>query len=214
MIGLRRRPARRQLPRGPDPAANRSNGACVRARVGSTGRSTMPTLTTPHREPEWLTASPATRAAKAARHHRPQSQRLSAPSAARATATSARWSKARATSTSAASASSSASRSSTRNGAAAASRKTLFTDIPTPREIKEQARPVRHRPGARQEGPLRRRPQPLQAAEPRRRGRLATSRSTRSTSCSSARPAAARRCWPARWPGSSTCRSPSATPPR
>ena len=25
---------------------------------------------------------------------------------------------------------------------------------------------------------------------------------------------AARRCWPARWPASSTCRSPSATPPR
>ena len=35
--------------------------------------------------------------------------------------------------------------------------------------IKEQARPVRHRPGPRQEGPLGRRPQPLQAAQPRRR---------------------------------------------
>ena len=46
--------------------------------------------------------------------------------------------------------------------------KTLFTDIPTPREIKEQLDAVRHRPGPRQEGPLRRRPQPLQAAGPRR----------------------------------------------
>ena len=61
-----------------------------------------------------------------------------APSAARATATSARWSKGPATSTSAASASSSASRSSTRSGGGAGVPKTLFTDIPTPREIKEQ----------------------------------------------------------------------------
>ena len=30
----------------------------------------------------------------------------------------------------------------------------------------------------------------------------------------SARPAAARRCWPRRWPACSTCRSPSPTPPR
>ena len=34
------------------------------------------------------------------------------------------------------------------------------------------------------------------------------------TSCCSARPAAARRCWPRPWPGCSTCRSPSPTPPR
>ena len=34
------------------------------------------------------------------------------------------------------------------------------------------------------------------------------------TSCCSARPAAARRCWPRRWPGCSTCRSRSPTPPR
>ena len=69
---------------------------------------------------------------------RGQEERLSAPSAARATATSARWSKGPATSTSAANASSSASRSSTRSGAAAACPRPLFTDIPTPREIKEQ----------------------------------------------------------------------------
>ena len=46
--------------------------------------------------------------------------------------------------------------------------KTLFTDIPTPREIKEQLDAVRDRPGAGQEGPVGRRPQPLQAAGPRR----------------------------------------------
>ena len=34
------------------------------------------------------------------------------------------------------------------------------------------------------------------------------------TSCCSARPAPARRCWPRRWPGCSTCRSRSPTPPR
>ena len=61
-----------------------------------------------------------------------------ARSAARATATSARWSKARATSTSAASASSFASRFSTRSGGVGASPRPLFTDIPTPREIKAQ----------------------------------------------------------------------------
>ena len=66
----------------------------------------------------------------------------------------------------------------------------------------------------RQEGPLRRRAQPLQAAQPRRRAATATSRSIRATSCSSARPAAARRSWPGRSPASSTCPSPSATPPR
>jgi ATP-dependent Clp protease ATP-binding subunit ClpX len=36
----------------------------------------------------------------------------------------------------------------------------------------------------------------------------------KSTSCWSVRPVAARRCWPARWPAASTCRSPSATPRR
>ena len=43
--------------------------------------------------------------------------------------------------------------------------KQLFTKIPTPREIVDAARRVRHRPGARQEGAGRRRAQPLQAAD-------------------------------------------------
>ena len=77
-----------------------------------------------------------------------------------------------------------------------------------------KARPVRHRPEPGQEGPVRRRPQPLQAPAASATRATATSRSTRATSCSSARPAAARPCWPARWPRSSTCPSPSATPPR
>ena len=92
-----------------------------------------------------------------------------ARSAARATATSARSLKGLAMSTSAASASSFASRSSTRSGRRRGVPKTLFTDIPTPREIKEQLDAVRDRPGPGQEGPLGRRPQPLQAARARRR---------------------------------------------
>ena len=75
------------------------------------------------------------------------------------------------------------------------------------------ARPVRHRPGPRQEGPLGRRLQPLQAG--RRRATSSTTSSCRSrTSCSSGPPAAARRCSPRPSPGCSTCRSASPTPPR
>ena len=47
--------------------------------------------------------------------------------------------------------------------------KPLFSKIPTPRQIVSPVGPIRHRPGARQEGPRRRRPQPLQAADARRR---------------------------------------------
>ena len=64
-----------------------------------------------------------------------------------------------------------------------------------------------------------RRLQPLQAGPGRRRRRAARRRRPASswpsrTSCCSARPAAARRCSRRRWPGCSTCRSPSPTPPR
>ena len=44
--------------------------------------------------------------------------------------------------------------------------------------------------------------------------RTTTSRSPSPTSCWSARPAPARRCWRRRWRASSTCRSPWPTPPR
>ena len=60
--------------------------------------------------------------------------------------------------------------------------KPLFTKIPTPRRDRRPARPVRHRPGARQEGARRGRPQPLQAADARREP-ARTSRSTSRTSC-------------------------------
>ena len=60
--------------------------------------------------------------------------------------------------------------------------KPLFTNIPTPRADRRPARPVRHRPGARQEGAGRGRPQPLQAADARHRA-APTSRSTSRTSC-------------------------------
>ena len=39
--------------------------------------------------------------------------------------------------------------------------------VPTPKEIREGSRRLRHRPGARQESALRRGSQPLQAVEPR-----------------------------------------------
>ena len=45
-------------------------------------------------------------------------------------------------------------------------------------------------------------------------GSATTSNSARATSCSSDRPEAARRCWPRRWRGCSTCRSPSPMRPR
>ena len=54
---------------------------------------------------------------------------------------------------------------------------------PDPARDQGAARRVRHRPGPRQEGPLGRRPQPLQAAGPRRGHRQRRSRSTSRTSC-------------------------------
>ncbi len=85
-------------------------------------------------------------------------------------------------------------------------------------------RRLRHRPGPREEGPRGRGLQPLQAhlpeeasrpAPPRGEGRAGTrtSSSARATSCSSAPPAAARRCSPRAWRASSTSPSPSPTPP-
>ena len=75
------------------------------------------------------------------------------------------------------------------------------------------ARPVRHRPGARQEGAGRGRPQPLQAADARH-DRLG--RRDRQVEHPLDRPDRLGQdaAWPKRWPGSSTCPSPSATPPR
>ncbi len=75
------------------------------------------------------------------------------------------------------------------------------------------ARRIRDRAGARQEGAGRRRPQPLQAADAGRRRLRRRDRQVEHPAAR-ARPAAARRCWPARWPRFSTCRSRSATPRR
>ena len=79
-------------------------------------------------------------------------------------------------------------------------------------------RRLRRRPGRGQEDPLGRRLQPLPAhpVPAERRASAAATRSSwrRATSCCSARPAAARPTSPRRWPGCSTCRSPSPTPPR
>ena len=125
----------------------------------------------------------------------PRKRTPSVRSVARAIATSDRWSKDRATFTSAASASSFASRSSTRNANAAARASSSSHAFPRPREIVDAARSVRHRPRVGQARALRRRSQPLQAARwPPRKS--PTSKSTSRTSCSSARPAAARRCSP------------------
>ena len=85
---------------------------------------------------------------------------------------------------------------------------------PGPEAGRDQDGPrrVRDRAGAREEDPRGRGPQPLQAH--RRQGRRPTTSSCRSrTSCCSAPPAAARRCSRRRWRASSTCRSPSPTPP-
>ena len=75
------------------------------------------------------------------------------------------------------------------------------------------ARRLRDRPGPRQARALGRGAQPLQAAGARR-ARTTTSSCRSRTSCWSARPAAARRCWRRRWRASSTCRSPWPTPRR
>ncbi len=48
--------------------------------------------------------------------------------------------------------------------------KPLFSKIPSPRNAGRAPRPIRHRPGPRQEGPGRGRPQPLQAADAQQRG--------------------------------------------
>ena len=64
---------------------------------------------------------------------------------------------------------------------------------------------------------VRRRLQPLQADPGRDVARVAATTPSSwpsPTSCSSAPRAAARRTWPRRWPGCSTCRSRSPTPPR
>ena len=87
------------------------------------------------------------------------------------------------------------------------------SSLPTPPGNQEVPRRVRHRPGADQEEAGRRRLQPLQAhrdpeaaAQPQRRRADQVA-----TSCSSARPAPARRCSPRRSPSCSRCPSPSST---
>ena len=78
----------------------------------------------------------------------------------------------------------------------------------------ELSRRLRDRPGPDQEEARRRRLQPLQAHpdEPHAQQRSRTGQVA--TSCSSAPPAPARRCWRTPWPRCSTCPSPLWTPPR
>ena len=73
------------------------------------------------------------------------------------------------------------------------------------------ARPVRHQPGAGQEGP-RRSPSTTTTSGSTPASTSTTSSSTSPTCCWSVRPAAARRCSRRPWPRSWTCRSASPTP--
>ena len=72
--------------------------------------------------------------------------------------------------------------------------KQLFTQVPTPREIVTHLKRLRHRPGAHQKSARGRGPQPLQAIDAPRRLPAAMWRSKNPTSCSSAPPAAGKRC--------------------
>ena len=89
-----------------------------------------------------------------------------------------------------------------------------ITQVPTPQEIKDIARPVRDRAGEGQEGARRWPSTTTTSASTRRRSATTTSSSTSRTSCSSARRAWARRCSRRRSRASSTCRSRSPTPRR
>ncbi len=89
-----------------------------------------------------------------------------------------------------------------------------ITQVPTPHGDQGRPRPVRDRAGAGEEGAGGRGLQPLQAHQRHARRGTTTSSWTSRTSCSSARPASARRCWRRRSPASSTCPSPSPTPRR
>ena len=67
-------------------------------------------------------------------------------------------------------------------GTTAETARTDKNKLPTPHEIRAHPRPVRDRPGPREEDPVGRRLQPLQAARDRR-ARTTRSSSRRATSC-------------------------------
>ena len=135
-----------------------------------------------------------------------------ARSAARAIATSGRWSKDPATSTSAASASSFASRSSNKNDAGAARASNCSTQFPrrarSSRQLDEYVIGQEHAKKV------------LAVAVHSHYKRLMLGAEGSDVEIDKSNilllgpTGSARRCWPARWPGFSTCRSPSATPPR
>ena len=81
---------------------------------------------------------------------------------------------------------------------------------PEPAPDQGRPRPVRHQPGAGQEGPLGRRLQPLQAGQRRPRGRRGRAPEVERPA-RRARPAPARRSWPRPSPASWTSRSASPT---